>query len=195
MGPPRCMPGPVVGSRYGTRTTYGRSAAMTETAIQRQAEEYRQGEERPLGTYLGTLSAYGVLAGGLFGLAKLTGRKLPRRVGAGDLFLMACTTHKLARLIAKDPVLSPLRMPFTRFEGVSGPAELSEDVRGHGLRHGIGELLTCPFCMAQWVATAYAGGLVFAPRATRLFGAVMTAVASADWLQLAYAKLQQSAEG
>jgi len=165
------------------------------TEIQRQAEEYQQGAERPLGTYVGTLGAYGALLGGLLGAAGLTRRGLPRRIRAGDLALMACTTHKLSRLIAKDPVLSPLRVPFTRYEGVSAPAELSEDVRGHGVRHGIGELLTCPFCMAQWVATAYAGGLVFAPRATRLFGTIMTAVACADWLQLAYARLQQSAEG
>jgi hypothetical protein len=36
---------------------------------------------------------------------------------------------------------------------------------------------------------------VFAPDATRLAGATMTAVAGSDWLQLAYARLQQSAEG
>lgn len=165
---------------------------MTETTVQRQAEEYQQGEGRPLGTYLGTLGAYGTLLGGLFGAARLTGRRLPRAVRPGDLLLMACTTHKLSRLIAKDPVLSPLRVPFTRYEGVSAPAELSEDVRGHGVRHGVGELLTCPFCMAQWVATAYVGGLLFAPRATRLFGTIMTAVATADWLQLAYARLSKA---
>lgn len=167
---------------------------MTETQVRREADRYRQGAERPLGAYVGALGVYGALVGGLCGAAWLTGHRPPRRVAPGDLVLMACATHKLSRLIAKDPVLSPLRVPFARYEGVSAPAELSEDVRGHGLRHGIGELLTCPFCMAQWVATGYAGGLVFAPRATRLFGAVMTAVAGADWLQLAYAWLQQRAE-
>jgi len=165
------------------------------TDIEQETEEYRQGEERPLGTYVGTLGAYGALVGGVLGLARLTGRRLPRAVRPGDLFLMACTTHKLARLIAKDPVLSPLRVPFTRYAGVSGPAELSEDVRGHGVRHGIGELITCPFCLAQWVATVYLGGLVLAPRPTRMFGTIMTAVAGADWLQLAYARLQRRAEG
>jgi hypothetical protein len=167
---------------------------MTETQLRHEADTYRQGAERPLGTYLGALGAYGALLGGLGGAAWLAGRRLPHRISPGDLALMACTTHKVSRLIAKDPVLSPLRVPFTRFEGVSAPAELSEEVRGHGLRHGIGELLTCPFCMAQWVATGYAGGLVLAPRATRLFGAVMTALACADWLQLGYARLQQRAE-
>jgi hypothetical protein len=98
-------------------------------------------------------------------------------------------------MIAKDPVTSPLRAPFTRFRGTSGPAELAEEVRGHGgPRHALGELLTCPFCLAQWLGTAYAAGLVFAPGFTRLAGATMTAVAGSDWLQLGYATLQQAAE-
>jgi hypothetical protein len=72
---------------------------------------------------------------------------------------------------------------------------VAEEVRGKGIRHAVGELITCPFCTSQWVATAYAAGLVFAPRATRLAGTTMTAVAGSDWLQLAYARLQRSAEG
>jgi hypothetical protein len=59
----------------------------------------------------------------------------------------------------------------------------------------VGELISCPFCTAQWVATGYAAGLVFAPRFTRLVGTTMAAVAGSDWLQLAYARLQQQAEG
>ena len=44
-------------------------------------------------------------------------------------------THKLSRIIAKDPVTSPLRAPFTTFEGTSGPAELAEEPSsGQGLR-------------------------------------------------------------
>ncbi|WP_425547763.1 DUF1360 domain-containing protein [Actinocorallia longicatena] len=48
--------------------------------------------------------------------------------------------------------------------------------------------------MAQWIVTAYAGGLLFAPRATRFAGATMVAVAGPDWLQLAYARLEQAVE-
>jgi hypothetical protein len=42
------------------------------------------------------------------------------------------------------------------------------------------------------VATALAGGLVFAPRQTRLALAALTAVAGADFLQYLYALLQQA---
>jgi hypothetical protein len=167
--------------------------AVVDTA-RRQKEEYAGGADRPLGSYLGTLAVYALTTGAM----ALLGRRLRDQapaIGFADLALMTITTHKTSRLIAKDPVTSPLRAPFTRFSGTSGPAVVSEEVRGKGIRHAVGELITCPFCTAQWVATAYAAGLVFAPQATRLAGATMTAVAGSDWLQLAYARLQQSAEG
>jgi hypothetical protein len=103
-------------------------------------------------------------------------------------------THKLSRLIAKDTVTAPLRAPFTRFEGPQGQGELHEEVRGHGARHTLGELLTCPFCLAQWVATAFAAGLVFAPRPTRLVASTFATVAISDALQNVYAFLQKKAE-
>ncbi len=91
---------------------------------------------------------------------------------------------------------SPLRAPFTRYEGSAGPAEVSEDVREQGqLRHSLGELLTCPFCLDMWVATVFTIGLVFAPRFTRLAAGTFTVLTGADFLQLAYAMAQQSAQG
>jgi hypothetical protein len=158
-----------------------------------QKREYSRDEERPLGSYGVTLAAYGLAVGTAVGIARLTGRR-PPDPGLWDVVLMTMTTHKVARTLAKDPVTSPLRAPFTRYQGVSGPSELAEEPRGEGPRHTIGELLSCPFCLAQWVASAYAAGMTFAPRATRLAGAAMTAVAGADWLQLAYARLQRAAE-
>ena len=106
----------------------------------------------------------------------------------------AVGTGGVGAALALADISSPLRAPFTRYSGTSGPAELAEEARGHGVRHAVGELITCPFCTGQWVATAYAAGMIFAPDATRLAGATMTAVAGSDWLQLAYARLQQSTE-
>lgn len=59
-----------------------------------------------------------------------------------DVTFCAIATHKLSRLLAKDPVTSPPRVPFTRYAGASGPAELQEDVRGQGAQKTIGELVT-----------------------------------------------------
>lgn len=152
----------------------------------RQRREYSQGEERPLGSYLGLLGAY---AGGVAAMAlvgRRLGRRLPERIPAGDLALVAVATHKLTRVLAKDPITSPLRAPFVRYQGAAGPAELAEEVRGRGPRRAIGELVTCPFCLAQWTATTLTFGLVVAPRATRAAAAVLTAVAASDALQLGY---------
>lgn len=164
---------------------------MTETLkdIQRA---YAGDEERPLESYTRVLAAYGGAVSALLAAARLTGRNAPEKIGLPDLLLMSLFTHRLSRTLAKDTVTSPIRAPFARYEGVSGPAELQEGVRGSGLRHTLGKLLTCPFCLAQWVATGYAAGMVFAPRLTRLAGATMTAVAVSDWLQLAYSRLMKA---
>jgi hypothetical protein len=138
-----------------------------------------------------TLGAYAGLAGGLAALAQLTGRRVPDRVDTRDVVLISIATHKLSRLLAKDSVTSPLRAPFTRYERPTGDAELGEQVRGTGLRHSIGELISCPFCLGVWVASGFAAGLVLAPRLTRLAAATFTAVAVSDALQLGYAAAQQ----
>ncbi|MEN3534609.1 DUF1360 domain-containing protein [Microbispora sp. ZYX-F-249] len=166
---------------------------MTET-LQEIKREYEGEESRPLASYTRVLAVYGGAVGALLTAAKLTGRTGPEKIKVMDLMLMGLFTHRLSRTLAKDPVTSPIRAPFTRYEGVSGPAELKEEVRGHGLQHAVGELLTCPFCLSQWIATGYAAGTVFFPRVTRLAGATMAAVAISDWLQLAYARLMKAAE-
>ena len=177
------------------RTRNGVATDGPAARAHEQAEAYRNGEDRPLRGYLLALTVFAALVAGAAGLARLRGRRLPDDVGAWDVALITAGTHKLSRTISKDSVTAPLRAPFTRYEGQGGPAEVKEEVRAaSGLRHSIGELLTCPFCLDVWIATGFAIGLVFAPRATRLIAACLTAVAGSDFLQLAYAKAQQAAE-
>jgi hypothetical protein len=70
-----------------------------------------------------------------------------------DLLLYALATEHLSRVITKDSLTSVLRSPFTRFKEPAGEGEVNEDAIGTGARHAVGELFTCPFCMAQGVAT------------------------------------------
>jgi len=79
-------------------------------------------------------------------------------------------------------VTSPLRAPFTRFSGTSAEAELDKEVRGTGMRNALGELVTCPSCVGQWVATAGVFGLIAAPRATRAVASVFIVLAAASRL-------------
>ncbi|MGH8888639.1 MAG: DUF1360 domain-containing protein [Acidothermaceae bacterium] len=168
--------------------------ATARTFAREQQSEYSQGHDRPLGGYLKVMGTYAGLVGGLSGLTWKRRRQLPSTIAPWDVALIAIATHKLSRVVAKDSVVSPLRAAFTRYEGVSGPAELEEDVRAEGVGKSIGELLTCPFCLAQWIATGFGFGLVLAPRATRLVASIMAARAASDYLQFAYAAAQHVAE-
>ncbi|MDQ6874180.1 MAG: DUF1360 domain-containing protein [Actinomycetota bacterium] len=166
---------------------------LREVAADEQ-QAYSRGQDRPLGGYLAVMGVYAGTVAALTAAAKLTGRRLPERVTPWEVVLIAGATHKMSRLLTKDPVTSPLRAPFTSYEGVAGDAELAEEVRGHGVRHAIGELLTCPFCLSQWLATGLASGLVFAPRVTRLVAATFAALAGADLLQYVRTYAQQSVD-
>jgi hypothetical protein len=156
-----------------------------------QRREYTNGEERPLAGDLGAMGVYFGLVSAAAAAVRASNRELPERIPVGDAFLLTVATFRLARRIAKDPVTSPIRAPFTQFQGPSGHAEIAEEVREHGgVKHAVGELLTCPFCLAQWVATGLVVGYASAPRATRLAALTMTMVAGSDVLQFAYDAIQ-----
>ncbi len=178
----------------GAMTDFADRARDAAALAGREKAAYTGGEERPLGSFVAIMGAYVATVATLSGVARWRGVRLPERLSWSDLALATVATHKVARLLSKDPVTSPLRAPFTRFAGTSGEAELAEEVRGSGPRKAIGELVTCPFCLGQWVTTAFVFGLVTAPRATRLAATVFAMHAGADLLQFAYAKAQSMAD-
>src|SRR5688500_16742404 len=156
-----------------------------------QKQEYTNGELRPLAGDLGAMGVYVGLVSAAAAAVRASGRELPDRIPVGDALLLTVATFRLARRIAKDPVTAPLRAPFVRFEGPSGHAEVSEEVREHGgVKHAVGELLTCPFCLAQWVGTGFVFGYISAPAATRLAALTMTMIAGSDVLQFVYDAIQ-----
>lgn len=170
------------------------ASEMAKRARQ-EAEAYRGDNPRPLGGYVVVLVVYATVVALTAVIAAATGRRLPDRWRIQDLLTVTCGTHKLSRSLTKDAVTSPLRAPFAHYAGTGGPAEVQEETRQSSqLRHSLGELLTCPFCLDMWVTTAFVIGLIFAPRLTRLIAGSFTALAGADFLQLAYAMAQQSAE-
>lgn len=156
-------------------------------------EDYAPGGDRPLAGYAALMGLYGVAVTAGTVVLRRRGRPLPE-VRPVDILLVGVATHKLARRVTKDSVTSFLRAPFTRYEGVAGPAELKEEVRGGGLRKAVGELITCPFCLSQWVSTGFTFGLLTAPRATRWTASVFASLALADFLQFAYAWAEQQAQ-
>lgn len=159
--------------------------------FRRVSAAYSAGERRPLRGYLATLGSFGALVVGATAAGRRAGVRLPDRVSVRDVLFLSLATHKASRLLTKGAVTSVLRAPFTRFDGPAGAAEVNESVRGDGVRHAAGELVTCPFCSGVWIASALAAGLVFAPRATRLVASTLSAVAVSDWLQLVDGRLKE----
>jgi uncharacterized protein DUF1360 len=169
------------------------SLAAPMRAATEVARDYRDGKDRPLGGYVAVLAVFGALLAAAAGTAAALGRRLPEQPRPWDLVLLTLGTHKLSRTLSKDAVTSPLRAPFTRYADTGGPAEVMEEARhDSGLRHALGELVTCPFCLDMWVATGFMIGLVFAPRCTRLVAGTFSVLAGADLLQLGYAKAQSA---
>jgi Protein of unknown function (DUF1360) len=168
---------------------------MTSTDLPGGAgEDYAHADEhRPLGGYAALTGAFAAALGAAAAELRRSGRELPERLAAQDLLLAGVATHKISRLVAKDKVTSFLRAPFTEFQEKSGHGELEERARGRGLRHATGELLVCPYCLAQWVSAGFALGYVRAPRTTRLVAGMFTIYAISDALQLAYAAAEEAA--
>ncbi len=140
----------------------------------------------PLTAYAGFIGAYVAAFGGFLAALRSRGQRVPKQMSGEELLLLGVATHKLARLVTKDWVTSPLRAPFTRLEKSVGEGELQESARGTGVQRALGELLTCPWCMAPWTAAALAYSWVFTPRLTRLVASMFTMVTISDFLQHVY---------
>jgi hypothetical protein len=161
---------------------------------QREADTYRNGNsDRPLSGYVAAMSVYATAVAGMTVIGRRFGVRAPQQITPWDVALFGIATHRVTRTITKDAVVSPVRAPFTTYDGLQGPAELHEEVRTDShVRHAVGELLTCPFCLAQWVATLFSAGSVFAPRAARLVAATFASVAVSDFLQFGYSAVQKT---
>src|SRR5437773_5512076 len=127
--------------------------------------EKEECEELLLTEYATLLGFYLTSAAVLTGIAAQQER-LPRKVSLVDLALLGIATHKLSRIVAKDRITGILRAPFVSYIRSAGAGEVQEEPRGRGIQRGIGQLISCPYGMAPWCATALAFDFVFAPRAS-----------------------------
>lgn len=140
--------------------------------------------------YLSALGVFGAGVGGAAAVGRAAGRSLPDRYGVVDLVVGGLATQKFARLVTKDLVTTPVRAPFTEVEGIAGSGEVNERPRSGHPQHTVGEMISCPFCVAPWIATAYVAGLTLAPRVARAWAAVFGVVSAADALQQGYGRLR-----
>ncbi|HEU0276066.1 MAG TPA: DUF1360 domain-containing protein [Candidatus Udaeobacter sp.] len=162
--------------------------AKSDFSIENYGErtaEKEECEEQLLAEYGALLTFYLTTLAVLIGLA-VEKNRLPRRFGLLDLALLGVATHKLSRLIAKDRITGILRAPFVDYIRSAGAGEVEEEPRGRGIQRGIGQLISCPYCMAPWCAAALGLGFIFAPRVGRFLAGIFASVAMSDFLQRAY---------
>jgi hypothetical protein len=189
---PRARPARGARGARGARDGAGAKAVTdTKDRLRKLAWAYGRADA-PLGSYLGLIALFNALLGGFLAARS---QRLPTRVGLGDILLMGVATHKLSRLVAKDRVLSGLRAPVARYVRDGSPSEVEEQARGTGVQKAIGELVTCPYCVALWVAALLNYGLVAHAPATRLVASIFTTLAVSDFLQPLYARVTEQSEG
>lgn len=155
-----------------------------QAAIRKYAGD--EADELPIGGYAAMMAIFLGSFVGLVTIAQAT-HALPKRVPVRDIALLGVATHKLTRIVTRERVTIPLRVPFAHYEGRDGAGQVKEEPRGKGIQRAIGSLLTCQFCAGPWVATGLVAGLMFAPRATRVACGMLAAVAISDFLHQAYA--------
>lgn len=149
------------------------------------ADDHGSLDPWPLAGYAVLLASYGGLVACLtVALRQRRDRINPLRFG--ELLLFGLATQHISRVIAKDSVTGVIRAPMVSFDAPAGDGEVNEQVEGEGLRHALGELVTCPFCLAQWIATVLVAGRSLAPTVTTGVVAVAVVARISDYLQLAY---------
>lgn len=152
-------------------------------------EGYKKGEDAPLASYAALAGAFNLIFAVFLLVSRLTGRSIPERVETRDILIFGAATHKLSWLLAREPITSPIRAPFTQLEEVKSPTKAEEKPRGTGLQHTIGELLTCHFCLGMWVAAFFSYTFVLFPRVARLIGAIFAVLAISDHIHQTYKAL------
>jgi hypothetical protein len=151
------------------------------------------GEEESLPSYATLMGLFNLILAVFLLVARKSRRPIPERIEVRDIALLGVATHKLSLLLAQDAVTSPLRAPFTELQEKQSPKSVDEKPRGKGLRRSLGELLTCQFCVGQWVASFFTYGLIFAPAVTRLVASIFAVVALSDYLHQSYKALMKRA--
>lgn len=156
-------------------------------------EGYTKGEDMPLASYAALAGIFNLIFALFLLVSRASGRPIPERVQLKDILLFGVATHKLSWTVTNDAIMSPLRAPFTELEEKESPKNIEEEARGTGFQRSFGELLTCRFCLGQWIASFFAYGLVLFPAATRFVGAIFAIVTLSDHLHQTYKALMNRA--
>lgn len=84
-----------------------------------------------------------------------------------ELGLMGMAAHRIGRMVAFEGVAEPIRAPFTATVPDDSGADDTVVAQGRGVRWVLGELMSCPTCVATWAALGLSIGRLILPGPTR----------------------------
>jgi hypothetical protein len=152
-------------------------------------ESYDENDEVPVSSYATLVGAFNLIFALFLVVSRAAGRPVPERIEARDILIFGAATHKLSWILAREPITSPIRAPFTKLEEMQSPTKAEEKPRGTGLQRTIGELLTCHFCLGMWVAAFFTYAFALFPAVTRLIAAIFAMLTISDHLHQIYKSL------
>jgi hypothetical protein len=99
-----------------------------------------------------------------------------------EIVPLGVATFALSKVIAREKIGSWAREPFVEQDAEHNP----EHPRGRGMRHAIGELMTCTRCVGAWAALALVALRLLSPPAGRIATTVLATSGVNDFLQSAF---------
>ncbi len=127
--------------------------------------------------YAALSAGYGAMLGALLLASRDKGEEPVRPEEALSLGL---ATFALAKLVSKEKVDAWVREPFV------DERDGGREPKGTGLRHVVGELLTCTRCTGVWSALGLVALRVTRPGQSRVVTALLGASAVNDFAQAAF---------
>jgi hypothetical protein len=128
--------------------------------------------------YLALNAVFGALLAGVV-IAAREKTRASEPLTARDLAVTSAATFALSKVIARERIGTWVREPFVEEEDGQTP-------RGRGLRHAMGELLTCTRCVGAWSALGLVGLRLTSPATGRVVNDVLAVSAMNDWLQASF---------
>jgi hypothetical protein len=129
--------------------------------------------------YMALNAVFGALLAGVVLAARERTRK-SEPLTSRDLAVTGAATFALSKVIARERIGTWVREPFVEEEEDGGQP------RGRGLRHAVGELLTCTRCVGAWSALGLVGLRLSSPATGRVVNDVLAVSAMNDWLQASF---------
>ena len=121
-------------------------------------------------TFVGTFLGATVLASG----------RRPVLPSPAELVMLGLASHRIGRMVSFERVGEPFRAPFTATVPDESGADETVVARGRGVRWVLGELVSCPTCVATWASLGLAIGQRFLPAPTRVLVGVLAAAGVAE---------------